>query len=117
MTYTRGTAIPLVLTLQGHDAQALDLLSHPEAPVVRMRRKMNAPVAVFDDEAAGCSQPGAEGYRPISKAGWWHPEEFIDESDSTKRTLFGELTIPNHLTPSFKFGSFELWVCISSPVL
>lgn len=113
MTYTRGSAIPLVLILRGEDKQALDLLANPEAPTVRMRRKMNAPVGV-NDEATGCSQPGAEGYRPISKAGWWHTEEFIDESDSTKRTLCGELTIPPHLTPSFSFGVFELWVCTMS---
>ena len=109
MTYTRGSAVPLVLTLRGEDKQALDLLANPDAPVVRMRRKVSAPVGVEND-SAGCYQPGAEGYRPISKAGWWHPEEFVDESDTTRRTLCGELSIPPHLTPSFKFGGFELWV-------
>ncbi|KAL1699154.1 hypothetical protein EV121DRAFT_296454 [Schizophyllum commune] len=40
LAYTRGSVLPLALTFESHDAAALDLLSAPTAPVVRLRRRL-----------------------------------------------------------------------------
>ena len=109
LSYAAGTLVPLMLTVKGLDAHAVDLLGSPNSPRVTLRRKYTAPFdQSFDDVLM--SLPGTEDSIPISTARWMVTSTNAEKSDykSFVRTLYGELLLPSHLTPSFTFGPFNL---------
>ena len=111
LSYTRGTSIPIFLTISGHDEQAVALLSSPQAPVVKIRRKTKAHLGV-DDTGPGLVT-GNEQSRPLSEASWKVIRDCKLMQDGTyEAALYGEISLPVGLVPSFKFGEFEVTVCV-----
>jgi len=112
LCYTRGSVVPCFLTIQCDDKQALDLFSSEDAPVVRMRRKLDfqfpSSVILGGNSGAGYL-PGTEERIPLSIAMWKSvQEEFTENDTGYKRELYGELNLPRYLVPSFSFGDFRV---------
>lgn len=113
LSYTRGSVIPCILTLESTDAQALDLLSNPNNPIVHLRRKLNSRVGM-DNVGTTIPDGTRDSHLPLSKACWWPPEERSDVPEGEvkatlhKRTLNGEIKVPSEVKPSFTFGKFTL---------
>ena len=80
-----------------------------------MRKKIKV---VHGVDATGSALAPAEldASLPLSRAQWWRPSdaegyEGGEEAEGKfKRSLMGEMTLPNNLTPSFTFGKFDLKV-------
>ncbi|KAI0339812.1 hypothetical protein BDW22DRAFT_1486519 [Trametopsis cervina] len=114
LSYTRGSAIPLHLTVTCSDSQALDLLSSPSAPLVRLRDGSHV-----NYDAGGSNQSGV--YKKLSDMQAVHPMFFRDYfvpsntavwwttpcGEDNKRTLQGEIHLRPHQKPSSHFGMYR----------
>ncbi|KAI0672161.1 hypothetical protein C8Q78DRAFT_730210 [Trametes maxima] len=109
LCYTRGSAIPCVMTIETTDPQALDLLSAPRAPVVRLLRRMST--QEVDPASIGSKKlPGIEyesTIQEVTTAVWW-PEQASDPRSPRRRVLHGEIHLSPTLKPSCRLGKFEL---------
>jgi hypothetical protein len=93
LSYTRGTVIPLFLTLSSQDTQTLDLLSSRRAINVRLRRTIKIGGAVFGD--AGDF---------MEDAVWWP----ASDSERHTRRLNGEIKLAKDLQPSTCIAHFAV---------
>ncbi|KAI0767593.1 hypothetical protein C8Q74DRAFT_1203955 [Fomes fomentarius] len=108
LCYTRGSVIPCVITIETKDPQALDLLSGPQTPVVRLLRQIATGEASLNPSGSK-RLPSLEyehGVQELATAVWWpdssrHPH---------RRTLHGEIHLPAGLKPTCRLGKFELAV-------
>lgn len=125
LSYTRGTVIPLHLTVRSSDTHALDLLSSPTAPVVRLRRVTRNH---YDDGGPGITDASAGkehkladlkslptpmfqdlvGY--VNSATWWSTPSSSD--DAGTRTLQGEVHLPPNLRSNVYLGLFRYFVSL-----
>ncbi|KAF9048579.1 hypothetical protein BJ165DRAFT_1032607 [Panaeolus papilionaceus] len=114
LSYTRGTVIPLYMELEGSDVQALDILSSPRAPIIRLKRMVNS-------RPESPSKNKNLSFKVLTNyshpAVWWSNELPGAQFDrqSTKRTLQGEIHLKNNLIPTSAVGHF--WIEYSVIVL
>ncbi|KAL1678372.1 hypothetical protein EV122DRAFT_290435 [Schizophyllum commune] len=128
LAYTRGSIIPLALTLESHDAAALDLLSAPTAPVARLRRRLRykADIGKVDEEdeeegadsrgqtGRGSRQgrqtttttPWTESTTVYDLASWW-PREGA-QRHTYRRCMDGEIHLKEDLRPSTAFAHWRV---------
>ncbi|KAI5833917.1 hypothetical protein K523DRAFT_231756 [Schizophyllum commune Tattone D] len=109
LAYTRGSIIPLALTLESHDAAALDLLSAPTAPVARLRRRLRykadiGKVDEEDDEQA--TIPWTESTTVYDLASWWSREGA--QRHTYRRCMDGEIHLKEDLGPSTAFAHWRV---------
>ncbi|KDR70203.1 hypothetical protein GALMADRAFT_76281 [Galerina marginata CBS 339.88] len=99
LSYTRGSVIPLVMTLESDDSQLLDLLSSPEAISVRTRRHISA------------HHGKPHGERPLhsvdhsQRAVWWRQ---TDDQTDRLRVLQGEIHLRPDIVPTSAMGDFSV---------
>ncbi|KAF9234224.1 hypothetical protein BU15DRAFT_79246 [Melanogaster broomeanus] len=100
LTYARGTAAPLWLTLTGDDEQALDLLSSPMATELLMIRSLaTGPEATKED----IEQPAGSFFlETVARAVFWAPRDALAPG---KRVLQGQVDIKRSLKASTLFPS------------
>jgi hypothetical protein len=117
LCYTRGTHIPLWLAITSSDLQALDLLSAPTAPVVKLFALMNSRPKCEAEEAKGADLSSKQLYTDtrILQTARWLPtaldNALRDQSDSgNTRTLVGEIHLAENNCPGFKLEDLKLWV-------
>jgi hypothetical protein len=105
LCYTRGSVIPLCLTITCADEQVLDLLSAPNAPAVKLLRNMH-----YNSRFKGKQRVDAS-YKPefriVQGAVWWIPR---NQPASGVRHLMGEIHIAPGLTPALQTPEFRLLV-------
>ncbi|EIW53242.1 uncharacterized protein TRAVEDRAFT_134054 [Trametes versicolor FP-101664 SS1] len=118
LCYTRGSVIPCLMTIETTDPQALDLLSAPRSPVVRLLRRISTP-----DTTAGSAGtktlPGLEfesSSQEVTAAVWWS-EHARDPRSPQRRVLHGEIHLSPGLKPTSRLGKFELSVSVTPPSL
>ena len=106
LSYTRGTAIPCVLILEGKDSQLLELFSSKNADTLQLFRILNSRIT---PETVGgrSSLDRAKSGRSISRSRWFPCESPIGSTDvvaSQRRVMLGEIHIPGGARPSFTFS-------------
>ncbi|KIK55159.1 hypothetical protein GYMLUDRAFT_176075 [Collybiopsis luxurians FD-317 M1] len=116
LSYTRGTVIPLSLTLISTDSQALDLLSSPQAVVVKLRRTVTSNHAANFAEynAPWIMGSSTDSVDDLHSAVWWkRPGDNVpnDETNTTSgsrlcRELEGEIVLSKNLKPTFRISHF-----------
>ncbi|KAH9925011.1 uncharacterized protein BXZ73DRAFT_50171 [Epithele typhae] len=121
LCYTRGSVIPCVLALEATDPQALDLLSAPRAPVVRLLRTVATGERAletrrgleFEHErqalATAVWRPAADAVG-VGAGGGQHPHR-----RPGRRVLHGEIHLASNLKPTSRLGRFELSVSLRAP--
>ncbi|KAJ3785368.1 hypothetical protein GGU10DRAFT_355079 [Lentinula aff. detonsa] len=124
LSYTRGSVIPLSLTLSSTDSQALDLLSSHRALAVRLRRKVTSNRAqnLAEFNAPWNATQGAVSTEPIidiAGAVWWQRpgstssnETGINPTTLSKvilhKELEGEILLSKSLKPTFHISHFGI---------
>lgn len=93
LSYTRGTVIPLFITINSRDSQALDLLSSPHAINVRLRRRIQYRGTDFED---------SEDF--VENAVWWPAAG----GDRHSRRLNGEIKLVKDLKPTTSIAHFMI---------
>jgi hypothetical protein len=105
LCYTRGSVIPLCLTITCADKQVLDLLSASNAPAVKLLRNKH-----YNSRVKGKQRVDAlhkPEFRIVQGAVWWIPR---NQPASGVRHLMGELHIAPRLTPALHTPEFRLFV-------
>jgi hypothetical protein len=108
LQYTRGSFIPLCLTLEGADEYALDLLALPSAPAVdllavttlRRTHARRTSVAVPEPPPAA----------PLQSAVWWADTSGSPRARAGTRQLFGEIHVRASTPPAFATPELSLSV-------
>lgn len=107
LCYSRGTVIPLFLTLEAHDVQAIDLLGAPGAIIVSLRRR----VRYFNKTCTSRHDVAwNEAVDDICTAMWWPSTSHDARSSPTIRHLEGEVRLPKDLRPTSEMGHFSISV-------
>ncbi|KAI0708548.1 hypothetical protein C8Q76DRAFT_799799 [Earliella scabrosa] len=106
LCYTRGSVIPCVMTVETTDPQALDLLSEPRTPVVRLLRQI-ATRETAPNTSGGKKLPSLEYEHDVQELATavWQPD--ITRRPN-KRSLHGEIHLSAGLKPTCGLGKFEL---------
>ncbi|TRM64222.1 hypothetical protein BD626DRAFT_249145 [Schizophyllum amplum] len=102
LAYTRGSAMPVSITILSRDAQALDLLAAPAALSLRLRRRVRywaAPSARPREVA------WSEATEDVASATWW-PD--TTPAPGGVRRLAGEISLPRDLTPTGGVHTFSV---------
>ncbi|KAJ6520898.1 hypothetical protein DFH09DRAFT_1287349 [Mycena vulgaris] len=119
LCYTRGSPIPLIITLSSTDAQALDLLSAPRAISVQLRRRLKPLMpaskrnGIFDANADLSADPAEN----IAAGTWWPSLEGTQDNTGVgagtargvrRRRLDGEIQLATTLKPSARMAHFAV---------
>ncbi|KAK7690954.1 hypothetical protein QCA50_006057 [Cerrena zonata] len=111
LCYTRGTVIPLIMTVSTSDLQALDLLSAPPALCVRLARSAEFASSILS-AAIKVVGPWQTSPEFIADAAWWPILDYGGSSsaseDVSSKTLHGEIRIPEDASPSCLILNFQL---------
>ena len=112
LCYTRGSVIPCVMTVETTDPQALDLLSAPRTPVVRLLRQIATRETALNT-SGGKKLPSLEYEHDVQELATavWQPD--ITRRPN-KRSLHGEIHLSAGLKPTCGLGKFEL--SVSAPL-
>jgi hypothetical protein len=106
LCYTRGTVIPLYLTLSSQDRQALDLLSSPHAINIRLRRRVRYYISASN--VASYKQTGSAERKDaidfVENAVWWP----APGGDRHSRRLNGEIRLAKDLKPTSSMAHFTI---------
>ncbi|KAJ7592897.1 hypothetical protein C8J56DRAFT_1045349 [Mycena floridula] len=124
LAYTRGTAIPLSLSIRSTDRQGLDLLSNPKAIKVKLSRALD-----LHDQRSHHLNSTARGdvkalnswthtlpkhdITDIGLANWWPSEEGAQANDDDERIFSGEILLPKALKPSCAISHLKLYYTVS----
>ncbi|KAN0093272.1 hypothetical protein V8E55_004056 [Tylopilus felleus] len=102
LTYGRGTAIPLWLTLTADNEQALDLLSTPKAIKLLLVRSL-----ATGSDATSDTEHRTDNcfYENVARAVFWALEDYRTEG---QRILRGEVDVKKSLKPSTVFPRFTI---------
>ncbi|KAK7016287.1 hypothetical protein R3P38DRAFT_3203434 [Favolaschia claudopus] len=119
LCYTRGTSIPCAIVIECEDPQALELLTAPEAIVLRMRRSVRfhtgeKAAAHFGDIPTKLVWKEELDHSEL--ASWWPAADRALETDSTEtiavnpfqRMLRGEIHLRPDLTTSSAIEYFRI---------
>lgn len=90
------------------DDQALDLLSSPRAPVVRLQRDV-----AYNTESTAIQNCKPESNSEVSfesTAVWWSSSEVGEIDGDGHRRLYGEIQLSKHLQPSSAVLHYSLSV-------
>ncbi|EKM78643.1 hypothetical protein AGABI1DRAFT_59597 [Agaricus bisporus var. burnettii JB137-S8] len=101
LCFTRGTAIPCCLTIEGTDSEALDILARPSSIVLSLQRRVrfyNQTYFARPDVAWN------ESVDEIGTACWWPSQTMA--STTHRRQLEGEIHLSKDLRPSSDMGHF-----------
>ncbi|PPQ98586.1 hypothetical protein CVT26_013769 [Gymnopilus dilepis] len=106
LSYTRGSFIPLFLTLESEDKHALDLLSTPKSIAVRVRRRIKyAPTPQKPIETANWRTEIDHSQRAV----WWPAVDNAGHtSDDKFRMLNGELHLKPSMVPTSAMGMYKV---------
>jgi len=106
LTYTRGSFIPLFITLESDDKQVLELLSAPKAIAVRVRRHIRwNPEAHRPLESKNWRTQVEHSQRAV----WWPATDYSGEDPPERlRMLNGELHLKPAMEPTFEIGNFKI---------
>lgn len=110
LTYTRGSVVPLCLSLQTSDLQALDVLSADRAAIVRLHRNLRITSTLLTAPGDPIINPNT--LSKLDTAIWW-PSSSQNVSTST-RMWQGEIALPKTLSPSACLDRFEIAVSVIS---
>lgn len=127
LSYTRGSIIPVWLTLESSDAQALDLLSAADAMDIRLRRRLSLPHSF----GSSSDEPGLESMlasQPVMRSLafkddvedvqtavlWPQPANAVDGISTQRRVLQGGIHLKHSLQPSTNLDSYSISARISS---
>lgn len=123
LCYTRGTTIPCALIIECGDPQALEILSSPEAVVLRLRRNVRfhtgeKTAAHYGDVASKLVWKEELDHSEL--ASWWPAADRALETNSTdaiainafRRMLKGEIHLREDLIASSSVAHFRIEVCI-----
>jgi hypothetical protein len=109
MSYTRGTPIPLFLTLSSSDPEIMDLLISQSSIVVRLRRSLSTVSSTSGRRRPIASTPAiVNGPVPEDKswkAKWWPTYRRTSLTPGTI-DLLGEISLPPTMNPSTHIGPF-----------
>jgi hypothetical protein len=113
LSYTRGTVVPLFLSLESEDEQALELLASPKAIIARVRRRIRDHV---HPENHFESSVWRDSLDYSQRAVWWPSDPKGDSG--TLRSLQGEIHLKPGMRPTTALGAFaiEVWILISPHV-
>ncbi|KAJ6576648.1 hypothetical protein DFH09DRAFT_1361547 [Mycena vulgaris] len=119
LCYTRGTTIPCALVVECNDPEALELLTSPDAPVLRLRRNVR-----FHTGEKAAAHFGDVPNKLVWKeeldhsesATWWPAADRALETDSTdtvaisafRRMLKGEIHLKPDLIASSSIAHFRI---------
>jgi hypothetical protein len=117
LAYTRGSCIPIHLSISTSDSQALDLLSSPIAPVVLVLAYLEANLeSTSVKRLVGTSKLTQQGddtlfleSRIVQSAVWWPDSAFVP-AEKRERRLFGEIHLSSGITPPFDITDGRLRV-------
>jgi hypothetical protein len=118
LSYTRGSIIPLSLSIQCTDEQILDLLSAPDAAAVRLLCNIHYTSRKKDKQGANQPPTAVHGpadasyyaeFRIAQQAVWWVPKE---QPETGVRHLRGEIHIDPGLKPGLLTPEFRLFVSV-----
>jgi hypothetical protein len=98
--------IPCILTIQSTDAQALDLLSSPNSPVIQLRRVVKVQGSSKPTNSSGTRLDDVQ----IVESASWRPTIDVEGLPSTTRRLDGEIQLAKDLKPSFSVASLAVEV-------
>lgn len=107
LSYTRGSVIPLFLTLSSNDTQTLDLLSSGKATSVRLLRRVKYHLA--GSQVSSMKQSGAElkdSTEYLDNAVWWPAND--GGGDRFNKRMCGEIRLLKDLKPSSSIAHFSL---------
>jgi len=104
LSYAVGSAIPLVITFTGDDAQSLDVLGKPSAIRLRLVRSMATGSEATDD--MGSRRTDNHFPEHVGQAYFWDSKEGAVEVN--KRVFQGEMELVKTLKPSFTFPNFTI---------
>ncbi|KAH8100788.1 hypothetical protein BXZ70DRAFT_1064411 [Cristinia sonorae] len=111
--YTRGTTIPLVLSISSSDTQALDLLSLPSAPTCQLMRHATFSMHVDSTSLEVISSNSREWFPEVIGTAVWR-QAFEDTGNSPhRRILHGDIVIPADTPPSCNIVNFHLQYTIT----
>ncbi|KAF5391521.1 hypothetical protein D9757_002504 [Collybiopsis confluens] len=115
LAYTRGSVIPLHLTIQSKNAQALEALSSPSFIICHLRRTIRYLSAEdFRETNFRLRKLGKFQHDHFELATWWSPSSLVSAKEPFKRSLRGEIPLPPDLKPTTIIGRFRLEVCLFS---
>ncbi|KLO08938.1 hypothetical protein SCHPADRAFT_931505 [Schizopora paradoxa] len=103
LIFATGSPIPLHLTISSNDAQALEILSEQNSPLVVLTRVIAIGSDATDDDAPRRSNNTFSEQQ--MRAYWWPSEE---EAAGGKKVLKGEIDVRKATKPSFKFPRFTV---------
>ncbi|KAJ3546756.1 hypothetical protein NM688_g5477 [Phlebia brevispora] len=120
LCYTRGSVVPLVLEIQCDDPQALDILSSPRSPQIRLNRTLSMgydadwgraghstrQINLCEDSTATTSSGDLAD--DLQTAVWWEPTRDRSERPSNRHVLCGEVHLSSSLPPSSQLGYFSV---------
>ena len=106
LSYAVGSAIPLIITLTGDDAQMLDALGKPSAIRLRLVRSMVTGSEATDD--MGPRRTDNHFLEHVGQGYFWDSQEGAVEVN--KRVFQGEMELVKTLKPSFTFPNFTIRV-------
>jgi len=114
LCFSRGTVIPLFLTMEGRGSQVMDLLAIPSAISVSLRRRVrffNSTCTSREDVAWN------ENVNDVVTAIWWPSTTQEASSVATTRHLEGEIRLPKDLRPTSEMGHFSIsYAVVLSPL-
>lgn len=115
LAYPRGSIIPCLVEVKNQDAEIVESGSAPIEPCVRLIRKLRIHVPGESGVLNSCTSELHTSRTIISEAHWKllddrQPLSDGAEGEQSASTLYGELSLPDKLTPSFRFGRFEVLV-------
>lgn len=111
LSYTRGSVIPLFLTMSSNDTQTLDLLSSGKAASVRLLRRVKYHMAA--SQLSNMKQGGAEWKEStdyLDNAVWWPAND--GGGDRHNRRMCGEIRLLKDLKPSCSIAHFSIEVSV-----
>jgi hypothetical protein len=125
LQYTRGSIIPCSLFFSSQDTQAADLISSPQASVLRLVRITDFTLGrkgkwlSTDMDANARTTDGQPVHRNITfvqTATWWRGSTLTDERDyeHRPRRLFGEIHLLPDLAPTTNTPDIKIYVSDNS---
>lgn len=106
LCYTRGSVLPVHITIEGREPAVLDVLANPSSISVKLRRRVR-----FFKAATSTRKEVSwnESVEDVGTAVWWIPSPHeACRSDAYTRHLEGEIPLTKDLRPSCEIAHFSV---------